>query len=885
MKTNRSSTRPGMTVLGGVLMAMTVAAHADRALAQEAIQTTKSSTIEVGVGDVTDGSYKAGEYNGLEGSGAFAIANIDLRDRATYGSASALRWRLTTHDLGLETRSANGDIGIQGKFRVRLGIDRLRRNRSDSYQTPYDGAGSNMLTLPANWLVPTIASPAGNTVSARGLIRSIGVSPYLSTAAANQGAVLNPTAAQATLVDAAIGADLPAFHSVNLFTTRTKYDIGLNYTINDRWGLDASIRPEHKDGLKPMGTVSRNTGGDISTIIPDVIDTDTNQFSTSLNFKSARTFAQFGYYGSFFTNHVSSMSWQNWATATHTLNTMSSTPSNSFSQVNATASFKMGATTKLVTTGSYGRGTQNDAFLTDTTTPIVPVRSLNALIVSTLLHAKLTSRPAKKLNVSAAFKYDDRDNRTAVNIYQFADAGEAPVANTSFPAGANNPLGAVLAQNANANRPYSRRMNQATFDADYAVGPGQWVKGGYDFEKIDRSCGGSWISCADAATTTENTARVEWRATAGANVTARIGYAYSQRRGAYNENAFLALVPYANVSPASATGGATALSFMNANGWNGYGPALGFAATTGNANVFFGSNNALANAAYANNNRISELQGFRRYWVADRNRDKVRSSLMWQGGDTVSFQGGVDFNRDDYVNTTYGLQNAKGWAANADVTYTPRDNLSADVFYTYENQRGLSTGNTYTANSNAATIANGQAGAVGLSGNSCDSYTTLQQRNNNNKLDPCLNWSADTQDGANTVGFGLRTKAGKVDLTGNIFFTRARSDYGVTGGNWANNVLNGQGGAPTTIAAFYIPATAFPTVTSDTSEFRLNGTIPVAKAQSLRIAYTYMHMTSSDWVYAGMQIGLGTIAGVLPSNEQAFNYKVSVVAVSYFLTF
>jgi MtrB/PioB family decaheme-associated outer membrane protein len=874
-----------MTVLGGVLMAMTVAAYADTALAQEPIQTTKSSTLEVGVGDVSDGSYKAGEYNGLEGKGAFAIANIDWRDRATYGSASALRWRVTTHDLGLETRSAAAALGVQGTFRLWLGVDRLRRNRSDSYQTPYDGTGTSVLTLPSSWLVPTIASPAGNTPSARGLIRSIGVGPYFSTAAASQGAILTPSATQASSVDAAIAADLPVFHNVNLFTTRTRYDVGLNYSINDRWGIDASIRPEHKDGLKPMGTVSRNTGGDIATIIPDQIDTDNNQFSTSLNFKSARSFAQVGYYGSFFTNHVASMAWQNWATAAHTVNTMSSTPSNTFSQVNATASFKMGATTKLVATGSYGRGTQNDAFLTDATTPVVPVHSLNALVVSTLASAKLTSRPGKKLNVSAAFKYDDRDNRTAINIYQFADAGEAAVASANFPTGPNNPLGAVLAQNANANRPYSRRVNLATFDADYALGAGQWIKGGYDFEKIDRACGGSWIACADAATTNENTARVEWRAMAGSDLTARVGYAYSQRRGTYNENAFLALVPYANISSVSASGGVTALSFMNANAWNGYGPTLGFVTTTGNANLFFGSNNALANAQYANNNRISELQGFRRYWVADRNRDKLRSSLMWQGGDTVSFEGGVGFNRDDYINTTYGLQNAKGWSANGDFTYTPRDNVSADVFYTHEDQRGLSTGNTYTANSNAATIANGRAGAVGLSGNFCDTYTTLQQRNNNNKLDPCLNWASDTQDVVNTVGFGLRTKAGKVDVTGNIFFSRARSDYGVTGGNWANNVVNGAGGPPTTIAAFYIPATSFPTVTSDTAEYRLNATIPVARAQSLRLAYTYLHMTSSDWVYAGMQIGLGTIAGVLPSNEQAFNYKVSVFGVSYLLTF
>ena len=98
----------------------------------------------------------------------------------------------------------------------------------------------------------------------------------------------------------------------------------------------------------------------------------------------------------------------------------------------------------------------------------------------------------------------------------------------------------------------------------------QWIKGGYDFERIDRECYGSWISCADAAITNENTLRAEWRATLRDDFTARVGYTYSARRTPiYNENAFLALVPYANVSPATATGGATAFSFMLANGLTG----------------------------------------------------------------------------------------------------------------------------------------------------------------------------------------------------------------------------------------------------------------------------------------------------------------------------
>ena len=103
-------------------------------------------------------------------------------------------------------------------------------------------------------------------------------------------------------------------------------------------------------------------------------------------------------------------------------------------------------------------------------------------------------------------------------------------------------------------------------------------------------------------------------------------------------------------------------------------------------------------------------------------------------------------------------------------------NWSATVFYTYEDQHAISAGNSYTANSNTAAITNGQPGAVGLSGNSCDAYATLQERNNNNKLDPCLNWSANRLDKVHTMGGGMNSRmlSSRLTLGTNLIF-RARA--------------------------------------------------------------------------------------------------------------
>jgi hypothetical protein len=94
----------------------------------------------------------------------------------------------------------------------------------------------------------------------------------------------------------------------------------------------------------------------------------------------------------------------------------------------------------------------------------------------------------------------------------------------------------------------------------------------------------------------------------------------------------------------------------------------------------------LANALYANNNRISELAGMRRYYVADRDRNKLRTLVGWQATDPLSFEAGLDLTNGDYPASTYGLQDSKGWNLSLDATYLVSANWSA------------------TANSNTAAI-------------------------------------------------------------------------------------------------------------------------------------------------------------------------------------
>lgn len=886
MRTNQDcfAVRASVVAVRVALVAMAaipVAYAADPAPLDPAVAelVQRSSQIEVGAGYVTDGSYKFGQYNGLYDKGLYGIINFDVRGGAPYNSDSATRWSITGTNLGLETRNATADYGNQGKFRIYIGFDELRSNYSDTYQTPFLGAGSNSLTLPSNWLAPRVPQVSTSNINFRSFSPTTGLANALVS-----GVVTAPTPAQQAQVNAIIANDVPDFQNVNLDTTRKTYSGGFSYNFDPRWELTASASQLQNNGLKGLSTVTSQVS-EFAALIPNLIDQTTNQYNVALNYRGEKAFMQLAYYGSMFNNNVQSMTWQDVNDPTKSA-TMSSAPSNDFNQWILSGGYKFSPTTKLVMTGSYARATQNDAFLNDPTLPLgLPTSSPNALVETTAFNAKLTAKPVKGLNVAVGYKYDDRENRTPINTYIFQDVNEARSATPSpFNAAlglAPNTLGSNI--NIYANRPYSKELNQFNADADYALAKGQSLKAGYEYQQIDRTCTGSWINCADAPKTTENTLRVAWDANLVENWRARVSYAYSDRHVDYDENAFLALVPMANVIPVNTAGnpgaGATvsAYTYLLQTGLSGFGPFAAFPAVplTGNAAIFSPNNNIVPQALYGSRNNINEEIGMRRYNMADRTRNKVRASVDWSATEQLSVQGGVEYVDDDFSNSVYGLQSAKNLALNLEANYAVSDNFSANAFYTYEELKSQSAGVAYGANSNTASV----GGNTVVSGG-C--YATVLERNMNAKIDPCLNWSTDMKDKVNTFGVGVRYKglmAGKLDLAGDVVYTDARTDIGVNGGSYVNNPYAVTGKPPVTPAVMFIPTANLPTVTNKQIELRLAGQYAIDGASALRAFYWYQRLKSTDYAYDGMQYG--TITNTIPTNEQAPNYNVNVFGVSY----
>ncbi len=891
-----------------VVMALTTvsALHAEDATVAELTQ--PSSSVEVGAMVVsptnnenrnnvvpnTNGSntsYKFGEYNGLQKQGTTGILNFDLRGGGSYDSGDATRYRITGTDLGLETRNLSADFGKQGSFRVNLGYDELLRNRSDTYMTPYLGEGGNSFTLPSFWqkpIVPQAAGTATTNTSTATNIRALDPANGTANGLVN-GIVVAPTAASLGTLANIRTADLAAFHDVNLYTKRSATNAGASIEIDNHWNIKASIKRETKTGYKPLSVVTSQVS-EYATTLADPISQTTDQYNVSLNYRGASSFFTAEYYGSVFSNDVKSVTWTDISDPTKSA-TIAAAPSNQFHQINLTGGYSFTPTTKLVVHASTARNTQDDAFVTsgqNAQFPLgLPLQSLGGLVITHAFDAKLTSKPTADLGLTANYKYENRDNQTPVQTYFFQDANEAKSGVNAFLAGQGSNL------NMYNNRSYSKKLNQLNLDADYKLSRAQALKFGFDYQTIDRSCDGAWINCADAPTTKEGTLRAQWRGSFSDDVTAKLLYARSQRTVNYDENAFLALTPYANVIPTLGAGaGATqsAYTFMTANGLTGFGPMARLPATalTGNAAIYIPNNNIVPQALYGSRNNINELIGMRRFNMADRNRDKVRTSLNWQATEAFSFQASFDYDNDNYQNSLYGLLSAKGGTLNLEGTYDVGDDFSTALFYTGEDRTSNNAGDAYGSNAplTATNVFVGNAGNTNITPVVC--YATIAGKVQNAKVDPCLQWTNQMHDRVDSLGWTFKKKgmlAGKLDLTAAVILTRARTDISVSGGSYIANPLaaNAAAAQPGGIANYYIAASAFPTITTDTSELRITGRYAVDKKSAIRLSYGYAQTKAVDWSYDGYQFGTGT--NYMPTNEQAPNYTVQTLGVSYIFTF
>ena len=544
MKTNNENMKNNILALAVqsaliAMCAMPLATHAaDAADAETLALTHPANSIEMGATNVSRDSAKFGEYNGLDENGVYGIANINLGGGSAYdGGDGTTRWQVKGVDLGTTSRELGGSVSNQGQWSIGIGYDELRHNISDTYQTPQQGSmGGNNFTFPVNF--GTINASVTGTLQ-------------------NSARVLDAT-------------QLSAFHTEKIHTDRKNSSFEAGYTLSPNLSVQFDYNHLKQDGAKLIGV---STKGNVATpiqlpaggtwraeainIIMNPTNYTTDTFNLAFNWMGDQGHLTAGYYGSIFRDGYDSVSSENVMTSSGTgacasgascayqTTVMSTAPDNSLHQFNLTGGYAFSSATKLAGGFSYGRNTQNNAYISgQPEISSAPRTSLDGKVITTHADFKLTHQATKDLGLSAGVKYNERDNQSTSQQYRFFALNNTTIDTAT-------------------NAPYSNRKVQVELAGDYRLSKGQNLRLAYEHEHIKRWCDNYGIAGANCLVNPgndEDKLGINYRLKAREGVNFNAGYTYGRRSADFEGNA---ITPLGGLDANSGT-------FVNAQNYPGY---------------------------------------------------------------------------------------------------------------------------------------------------------------------------------------------------------------------------------------------------------------------------------------------------------------------------
>lgn len=431
-----------------------------------------SFTIGEAVVDMNQKSAKAGEYSGLDTGMTYFVGEADL----SYNKAS-MYLDFRGSNLGLDNRNAYMESGRYGKYNIYLEHDETIHLLSNNAKTPFDGAGSTNLALPA------------------GFVKGSSTSAMTNLAANTRDAYLS--------------------------LERKAGTAGFSVALGREITLKGSYKREEKDGTKQLGGTIGYLG---AAMLPEPVDYTTDELRTTLAYNGKTAQAEIAYHLSTFNDNNDSLFWDNPFNSNPTTSRNSLPPDNSYQKISLSGGMNLPYSSRISTVVEYGEMRQDEKLLpysnnasTVISTPL-PAASADAKINTTHIMFNLASKPISRLNIDARYRYYKTKNETPMNLFQYV---------TDDSGGTSQP--SASGANAVKNLQYDYVQNQFKMDASYYILRGTIIKAGYDRDIIGRDY-------REVAKTTEDSYRVRLSSRAVPFAFASADYSQSQRKidGAYD---------------------------------------------------------------------------------------------------------------------------------------------------------------------------------------------------------------------------------------------------------------------------------------------------------------------------------------------------------------
>ena len=422
--------------------------------------------VEVGAGYVSEDAFRFGNGTGRDEKGAEAILNGEgryLRD------GTEMTWY--AEDLGIDSRVLEFSAGKPGKFGIELGYREMPYRAFGDTVTPFSGNGE-VLSLPAGWV------RAGTTGAMTELASSL------------------------------------ASHPIE--KDRQILEFGANYLPSSKVRLFADYQRQQREGTSSMSGSFFTQG----TYLPRPVDDYTDRFDAGIRYASGSFNIALAYYGSFYTNDVTSLTWDNAFTgfAGTDQGRLATEPDNEFQQFSISGAYRAEAwDTVIAFSLASGQGEQNADLLPYTINPTIPtpailMTDIEGKVDTTNYGLTLTSRPHDRLNVRVSYRYDERDNKTPINQW-------SRVITDALDSGDVEP-----------NIPYSFERGRLNLSGNFRLFDTLTIAGGYDRTDYDRDF-------SEVASQTEDNGwgKLRWRPTPYLEATLK-GGASSREVDEYDTN-------------------------------------------------------------------------------------------------------------------------------------------------------------------------------------------------------------------------------------------------------------------------------------------------------------------------------------------------------------
>ena len=396
--------------------------------------------VEGGLGYQTDAPYYMARYGGVLHEAPYLIFKAGVAGGDSWDSKSAKYWDADADVYGFDTRSFRARYGEQGKWRLGASYDAFTRAYTERAYTPFDGVGTTTLTLPLNW----VAAPtsAGFTTLSRSL-----------------------KAAKLRVGWETVAGDF-------VLTPYPRYEVRIHTRYRARDGLRAQSLPFGIDGDTAFGV-----------FFPQRVDYRSSEIAGSVGYADRRLQWNIGYTFSAFSDQIAATKvsdpFRSFGAAAGYPNAVAqygSPPDSSAHQILGTLGYSITPTTRFTARASYIVQNQNDPFLPYTANPLLsvptplPRTSLQGSIRKTNIALGLTAQPLSQLDLSARYAFDDRDNRSPMDVYNYV----ANDVQNQFP------LVPGASRYIRLNLPHSFTFHDAKLEAKYRFTPRVSLLVGYD---------------------------------------------------------------------------------------------------------------------------------------------------------------------------------------------------------------------------------------------------------------------------------------------------------------------------------------------------------------------------------------------------------------------